>query len=714
MTNLRTRGAVVASFLFLEIIFGCAHAGTSTTPSVLNSADPYLWLEEVEGKAALDFANTENTRSVARLQGHSWHKDMESGLREILLAKDRIPMPSFRGQLIYNFWQDENHVRGIWRRTTVTSYKSASPVWETVLDIDALARQENANWVYKGSNCLPKEIAERCLIYLSNGGKDAVEIREFDLATKGFVANGFHVPEAKSSVTWLSVNQVIVGTNWGPGSLTESGYPRILKLTTRGEKLSDAKQIFEANVKDLWVSASTHITPQMTQVILERAPSFFESEIFEWDPATNSLFKVQAPRDADFKGYYDGGLLIQMRTDWNHKFRKLNAGDLARFQMPSRKHDAPPRKVFSKPPSGMIESVAVADNKVIVVTLENVVNRVYEISKNMLGYRARSIRLPSKGMVDIIFADDDTKDVALTFEDFLTPPSLYFRKAGGSGDLGTVVRTLPKKFDSTGLEVTQLFATSKDGTKIPYFHVGTKGLPLSKNTPTLLYGYGGFEIPVTPSYLSTVGKVWLGRGASYVLANIRGGGEFGPAWHQAALKNQRHKAFEDFIAVAEDLIARGLTSKEHLGIQGGSNGGLLVSTVTVMRPDLFRAVLCEVPLIDMLRYHLLLAGASWMGEYGNPDDPAIASYIRTYSPYQNLKPGVRYPEVFVTTSTKDDRVHPGHARKFVARLKELGQPVLYYENINGGHAGAANLEERVKMRSLAFSYLWEKLSEVSR
>ncbi|MBX9769556.1 MAG: prolyl oligopeptidase family serine peptidase [Bdellovibrionales bacterium] len=706
MSNPHIRGALAASFLFLLNFVGCAHA---QVPLTSTNTDPYLWLEEVEGVKALQFANAENAISTARLQGNPWYKEMEASLREILLAKDRIPMPSFRGNMIYNFWQDEKYVRGIWRRTSVASYKTANPQWETVLDLDVLAAAENANWVFKGANCLPLTVAQRCLVSLSNGGKDAVQIREFDLDSKTFVTGGFFIPEAKSSVSWYNRDQILVATDWGPGSMSSAGYARILKLSKRGEKLDAAQLVFEADPKYLWASASTKVTPHGTQVVIESSPSFFEVDLYEWDPAHNKVTKLNAPADADFKGFFDNGLLIQLRSDWAIQGQKYQAGDLTWFQRPSRGTLAP-RKVFSKPNSGMIETVAVSSNKVLVVTLENVVNKVYELSKNMLGYRARTIHLPSSGVSDVVFADDDSEDTAFTFEDFLVPTSLYFRKAGTASSFGKPIKTLPKKFDSSPYEVKQLFATSKDGTKIPYFHISTKGLPLAQNTPTLLYGYGGFEVPLTPSYLSTVGKIWLARGGSYVLANIRGGGEFGPAWHQAALKTQRHKAFEDFIAVGEDLIARGLTSKSHLGIQGGSNGGLLVSTVAVQRPDLFQAVLCEVPLIDMLRYHFLLAGSSWVGEYGTPEEPAMAQYIRTYSPYQNLRPGVKYPEIFVTTSTKDDRVHPGHARKFVAKLKELNQPVLYYENVNGGHAGAANLEERVKMRSLAYSYLWEKLS----
>lgn len=707
MINPKLRGAIAASFLFLAAFLGCAHA--QTPASSASNGDPYLWLEEVEGAQALQFATSENAIALGRLQRNPWYKEMETSLREILLAKDRIPMPTFRGNMIYNFWQDEKHVRGIWRRTPVASYKTTAPSWETVLDLDALAAGEKANWVFKGANCLPLAIAQRCLVSLSNGGKDAVQIREFDLDTKAFVKDGFVIPEAKSSVSWYNLNQILVATDWGPGSMSSAGYARIVKLSQRGENLTSARLVFEADPKYLWASASTQVTPQGTQVVIESSPSFFEVDLYDWDQAQNKVIKLNAPADVDFKGFFDDGLLIQLRSDLNRQGKKYQAGDLTWFQRPSQGTLAP-RKVFSKPASGMIETVRVSSDKVIVVTLENVVNKVYELSKNMLGYRARNISLPSRGVVDVIFADDDSKDTAFTFEDFLVPTSLYFRKVGTTASLGQPVRTLPKKFDASPFEVKQLFATSKDGIKIPYFHISTKGLPHAKKTPTLLYGYGGFEIPMTPGYLSSAGKVWLARGGSYVLANIRGGGEFGPAWHQAALKTQRHKAFEDFIAVAEDLIGRGLTSASHLGIQGGSNGGLLVSTVAVQRPDLFQAVLCEVPLIDMLRYHLLLAGSSWVGEYGTPEDPAMAQYLRTYSPYQNLKAGVKYPEIFVTTSTKDDRVHPGHARKFVAKLKELGQPVLYYENVNGGHAGAANLEERVKMRSLSYSYLWEKLS----
>jgi prolyl oligopeptidase len=587
-----------------------------------------------------------------------------------------------------------------------------------VIDLDALGAAEKENWVWHGADCLKPEY-RRCLVSLSRGGADADVVREFDLEAKAFVKDGFSLPEAKSSTAWLDTDTLYVGTDFGPGSMTASGYPRLAKVWKRGTLLASAETVFEGRADDVAASAMSDHTKGFERDFIHRAITFYTNEMFL--RRDGKLVKIEKPDSANASVHRDL-LLIQLRDDWavggkTYPAGALLAADFEAFLKGERRLDV----LFEPTERKSLAGFSPTLNHILVNELDNVRNRVYVATRKdgrwtreplpgmpESGAVGASAGLPEFGTVGASAVDEDeSDDYFLTVTDYLTPTGLFLGTVGKGAP--ERLKQLPAFFDARGLEVSQHEAVSTDGTSIPYFQVSRKDLALDGQNPTLLYGYGGFEIPMVPGYSGGVGAAWLEKGGVYVVANIRGGGEFGPKWHQAALKANRHKAYEDFIAVAEDLVRRKVTSTPHLGIEGGSNGGLLVGNMLTMRPDLFGAVVCQVPLLDMRRYHTLLAGASWMGEYGNPDDLKEWKFIRTFSPYHNLKSGVTYPPTLFMTSTRDDRVHPGHARKMAAKMRDAGQDVLYYENIEGGHGGAADNKQAAHMSALAYSFLWQKL-----
>lgn len=676
---------------------------------IASNQDEFLWLEEVEGAKALSFAKEQNEKTFASLKGDPNFASIESGIRQIILAKDRLPGVSLQAGKLYNFWQDQTHVRGIWRRTTLASYKTKSPVWETVIDLDALAKSENENWVWKGSTCLaPAE--ERCLIKLSRGGKDASVYREFDVVSKSFIAGGFELPEAKSDVSWFDLNTLYVGTDFGDGSLTDSGYPMLVKVWARGEPLSKAREVFRGQKTDVASSAFIDIRPEGTFRFIVRSPTFYTSEIY-WHTDDGEYLLLPMPTDAQFVGVFKEFFLFSLRTDLKAD-KTYRTGSLVGLPIAAvkNKKSSPLNVIFTPTKVRFLSSVSRTKNTLLLDVLDKVKGKLLRVSGEKGRWKTDELPLGGNGVANVTSTDSSSDEFIASYTDFLTPTTLNSGDAAKAGGAIQALKASPERFNSSGLTSEQREAVSKDGTKIPYFIVHKKGMKKNGLNPTLLYGYGGFENSLTPWYSGVIGKSWLERGGVFVLANIRGGGEFGPAWHEAALKENRQRAFDDFIAVAEDLIRTGVTKPAHLGIEGGSNGGLLVGATFVQRPDLFNAVLCEVPLLDMLRYHRLLAGASWMAEYGNPDVPAEREYISRYSPFQNVKAGVKYPEVFFLTSTKDDRVHPGHARRMVARMLEQGHQIMYYENTEGGHGGSANLEQSILWSSLEFTYLWKKLA----
>jgi prolyl oligopeptidase len=673
----------------------------ASSPSI--SDDPYLWLEEVESEKALAWAKEISDNTTAELETVPEFPAIREKLLEIYNSKDRIPSPAFRGGYIYNFWQDPDHVRGIWRRTSLESFKTDSPDWETILDIDALAASEGENWVWKGTSFLEPE-GRHGMIRLSRGGADATVGREFDTLEKAFVEDGFFLDEAKSNISWMNEDTLLVGTDFGEGSLTDSGYPRVTKLWKRGKPLKKANTIFEGNAEDVSVGSYSIHTPEGRYDMVYQTPEFFKSR--SYIKLGKRLIKLDIPEDAEFKGFFKEKLLVYLRSDWkvhNSTFPQdaLLSIDFDDFLQGSRNFS-----VLFEPEERVAfnEIVTTLDN-VIYSTLDNVRSRLYRLTLKEELWIQEEIKLPGLGTVSLGSANQEDNNFFFTYTDFLTPSSLYLVEDGTEP---VKLKTSPSWFDAEGMTVVQNEATSKDGTKIPYFMVTPNGFKPDGNNPTLLYAYGGFEISLKPGYSGSIGTAWLERGGVYVVANIRGGGEFGPKWHQAAIQEKHQTNFDDMIAVAEDLIKRKVTSPKHLGIQGGSQGGLLVSGTFVQRPDLFNAVVSAVPLADMKRFNKLLAGASWMAEYGNPDTDDWET-MKLWSPYQNLNPKKDYPKVYYWTNTRDDRVHPAHARKMVARLQEYSKPVYYYENTEGGHGGGANLNQQAYTSALSYAYLWMML-----
>ncbi|KQX01946.1 prolyl oligopeptidase [Massilia sp. Root418] len=673
-------------------------------PAAPGAADPHLWLEDVAGEAPLAWVRRQNDVATAELEATPPFAALHARLKTILNSQDRIPYVSLHEGYYYNFWRDAVHVRGIWRRTTPDQFLLAEPAWDTVLDLDQLAAEEDENWVWAGADFLHRDT--RCLLELSRGGGDACVLREFDVATRTFVDGGFTLPEAKTRSAWINRDTLFIATDFGPGSMTSSGYPRIVKEWRRGTPLAQAVTVFEGAPDDLAVGAGKDFTPGYEFELIWRSMSFYTNELYLRDGA--SLSKVDKPDDATAYTVRDQ-LIIELRSEWTvngavYPQGALLAADFRRYMQGERELAV----LFVPTPTSSLDGVSATRSALLLNELDNVKNRIVELRHVDGAWQRRVVDAPAFGTLDASALDSiDSDQYFLSVTDFLTPTTLYLAQAGS--DERVQLKSLPAFFDAAPCRVQQFQATSRDGTAVPYFVVSGKDLPPGAERPALLYGYGGFEVSLKPFYSAVTGSAWLEQGGMYVLANIRGGGEFGPRWHQAALKEHRQRAFDDFIAVAEDLIARGLSSPRRLGIMGGSNGGLLVGAVMTQRPELFSAVVCQVPLLDMKRYHQLLAGASWMGEYGDPDDPVQWAYLARYSPYQNVHAGKRYPRVLFTTSTRDDRVHPGHARKMAALMQEQGHDVLYWENTEGGHAGAANNDQQARMWALTYAFLLKQL-----
>ena len=680
----------------------------SSLPAADPPADPYLWLEEVTGDEPLDWVKARNAECTTELTAADSFTSLEERIRSILDSKARIPAITKIGDRYYNFWRDADHPKGLWRRTTLDDYRRDEPRWETVLDLDALAAAEGENWVWHGANVLEPD-DRLCLVSLSRGGADADVIREFDLETKAFVADGFSLPEAKSRVAWRGIDSLFVATDTGPGSLTTSGYPRTVREWQRGTPLADAPVVFEGREDDMSVLAVRDLTPGFERDMVMRRITFYTSETYL--RRDGRLVKLEKPDDAEASLHREW-LLLELRSPWEvggttHPAGSLLVTNLESFLAGERTLTP----LFTPGERTSLAGFAPTRNRILLTTLDNVRSRVTALTFRDGAWRPTPLPgVPESGTASVSPIDDmESDDAFLVTASSLQPSTLSLVTAQPGGDTVEPLKKSPSFFDAAGLKVEQHETVSRDGTRIPYFQIGPATLPLDGSTPTLLYGYGGFEIPLVPGYEPVAGAAWLERGRVYVIANIRGGGEFGPRWHQAALKAERPRAYEDLIAVAEDLVARKVTSPRHLGVKGGSNGGLLVGNMYTRRPDLFGAVVCQVPLLDMRRYHTLLAGASWMGEYGNPDDPEEWSFIRGFSPYHNVDPAGTYPPILITTSTRDDRVHPGHARKMAALLREAGKRVLSYENIEGGHGGAADNRQKAFMDALAYAFLEQEL-----
>lgn len=666
--------------------------------------DPYLWLEDVTGEQSLDWVRSHNDPTVDEFAGDDFEA-MRATAREVLDTDARIPYVRRRGEYLYNFWRDATNPRGLWRRTTLDSYRTDSPEWDVVIDLDELARADDENWVWGGANVIEPHHT-RALISLSRGGSDAVVVREFDMATREFVGpagQGFELPEAKTRIGWEDDDTVLVGTDFGADSLTESGYPRMVKRWRRGQDLAQAETVFTGSATDVVVAAGRDRTPGFERTMVSRAIDFFNDEVYELRglPGQQELIRIDAPTDASVSVHRQW-ILIDLRTDWDTGTATYRAGSLLAADYDEFLAGTAQCSVIFEPDAHTaLHHYAWTRDRLILVTLHDVASRV-EVVRPGDWQRRPVAEVPANTNTVIAAADDTGDEIFLDSSGFDRPSRLLHGPVDGTL---TEIKSAPAFFDADGLAVSQYFATSKDGTAIPYFVVR----PANATGATLLGGYGGFEVARTPGYDGVLGRLWLERGGTYVLANIRGGGEYGPGWHTQAMRAGRHLVAEDFAAVATDLVDRGITRVEQLGAVGGSNGGLLMGIMLTAYPHLFGALVCQVPLLDMRRYHLLLAGASWVAEYGDPDDPDEWDFISKYSPYQNISADADYPPVLITTSTRDDRVHPGHARKMTAALRDAGHRVWYYENIEGGHGGAADNAQAAFKSALSFSFLWRML-----
>ena len=670
------------------------------------AADPHLWLEEVTGGKALEWVCARNAETVKELGSSPGFAQLEGDILRILDSDAKIPSITKAGAHFYNFWKDARNPRGLWRRTTLEEYRKAEPKWEVILDLDALGKAEGQSWVWHGAQFL-KPGYRRCLVSLSPGGSDASAVREFDVETRSFVKGGFELPVAKSQVSWIDADTLFVGTDFGPGSMTTSGYPRIAKRWKRGTPLASAVTVFEGQATDMAAGAAHDATRGFERDFLYRSPTFFTQEMFLLAP-DGSKRKIDVPADAE-PSVHREWLTIRLRSPWTlggrtHPAGSLLAADFQAFLGGSRDLTV----LFTPTPRTSLEAYSWTRRHLILNVLEDVKNRLSVLTPAVNGWKREALAgAPALGTVTTSAVDPETSDdYFMSVTDFLTPDTLLLGTVGRAPER---LKAAPAFFEASGLEATQHFATSEDGTKVPYFQVARKGLKLDGSHPTLLYGYGGFEVSLTPSYGAATGRGWLSQGGVFVVANIRGGGEYGPAWHQAALKANRGRAYQDFAAVARDLVARKVTTARRLGMAGGSNGGLLVGNMLTLYPDLMGAVVCQVPLLDMQRYSKLLAGASWMEEYGDPDKPEDWAFLKAFSPYQNVKPDRKYPPVLFMTTTRDDRVHPGHARKMMARMREQGHDVRLFENTEGGHGAGADNRQEARFRALMYAFLDQKL-----
>lgn len=667
--------------------------------------DKFLWLEEVDGVKALEFVDAQNAATFEKLSKEKDFQSIYEKSLEISNSTDRIAYPSIHGDYVYNFWKDENHERGIWRRSSLFSYQNGKPIWETLLDIDELSKQDDIKWVfYESSGLYPNY--DRFLISLSKGGGDAVVIREFDVEKKQFIEEGFFIDEAKGNASYLDENTLVVSTDFGKGTMTTSGYPRQIKLWKRGTPIDHAKLIFEGDSTDVAVLGAVMHDDSKTYTIVLHRPNIFSGDTFVW--LDDRTIKLDIPDDASINGILKNQVIIHLKSDWIVNDKTYKTGTLLSLNFNELIQGKKEIQTVLEPDAfSSIEDVQTTKNKLIINKLTNVVSELHIYSFDNDLWTSQKVNTPDFGTLSIVDTNESDDKFFFDFKNFVTPTTLFY--ADASTNKFEAYQSLPSFFDASKYKVEQFKATSKDGTMIPYFMVSSKSLKMDGSNPTLIYAYGGFEVSLPPFYSAAFGTSWLDKGGVFVLANIRGGGEYGPKWHQDGMKEKRQNVFDDLYAVTEDLISKEITSPSHLGVMGGSNGGLLVGVAFTQRPDLYNAVVCQVPLLDMKRYNKLLAGASWMGEYGNPDIPEDWEYIKKYSPYQNLKEGEKYPEVFFTTSTRDDRVHPGHARKMVAKMNDMGYKTYYFENTEGGHAGSSTNEQRAKINAMEFTYLLMKL-----
>jgi len=666
--------------------------------------DPYLWLEEVESEKSLDWVKEQNKNSEQILTSNPLYENLQKRYLEVYNDKDKIAYPNIVGNYVYNLWQDENYERGLWRRMLTKDYLNNNSNWETLIDLDALSAKEGKKWVFAGATFLEPS-NEICLVALSDGGTDQDELREFNIAGKFFVKDGLVFPPSKGGVSWIDKDKVMVARNFGKGTMTTSGYPSQIKLLNRNSAMDDAKIIFKTDTTNLGAFPASFYDNNKQYIFIYEAISFYESNLFFL--VDEELKQVTYPVDANFTGFYRGELIISLQSDWNINDAIYKKGTLVSMNLQDNLDGNVKVKTIYQPNDrSSFVSVSTSKDFIVVNSMENVQNKLYKYSLENGIWTSETIEAPEFGSIYLTTSNNQSNDYFFRYSNFITPTTLYH----ATGTQINPIKKLKDFFNTENLTVKQYNATSKDGTKIPYFVVHQKDLQFNGKNPTMIYAYGGFNASSQPNYSSTTGIGWLEQGGVYVLANIRGGGEFGPSWHQDAMKEKRQNAYDDFYAVTEELITKKITSPDYLGAFGWSNGGLMAGVVFTQRPDLYKAVVVGAPLLDMKRYSKLLAGASWMGEYGNPDIPEEWAYIKKYSPYHNVSKDKEYPEVYFVTSTKDDRVHPGHARKMAAKMKDMGHPYIYHETIEGGHGAASTNAQQAEMWSSIYTYFNMKLN----
>lgn len=681
--------------MVLLILPGCGDKKTKTAVTT----DPYIWLEEVQDEKALDWAREQNRLSDEALTTLPVYTELRDRFIAVFNDRERIIYPEITGEMSYNLWQDEKNERGLWRRTTKKDYIAGKDNWETVLDLDLLSAAEGRKWVFGGATWLGPE-NRFCLLQLSDGGKDESIIREFDAVEKKFVDGGFSVAESKGSATWVDRDRIIVATNYGPGTMTSSGYPAVVKIWKRGEVPVNATTLHQTDTVNMGVFVSGGNYKGKQYVFVNESVGFYESTMYMLTP--EGLKVIDIPKDVETRGMFNEEMLLYLQSDWTVNGETFRRGTLVSFDLPSFLSGKTTVSTIYEPAErASLAGVMSTRDFIVAATMENVQGKLTIYRLNDGKWSGETVPVPEFGTVGLAGSDELSNDWFFTFSNPATPTTLYY----ADGKEIQAIRKQKDYFDASGVKVDQFEAISKDGTKIPYFIVHPGGMPNDGSNPTLIDGYGGFNVPSRPGYSSITGIGWIEKGGVYVIANIRGGGEFGPAWHQSAIREKRQNAYDDFFAVAEDLIKRNITSPEHMGAYGWSNGGLLAGVALTQRPDLWNAVVIGAPLLDMKRYSKLLAGASWMDEYGNPDVPADWEFISKYSPYQNVKKDAKYPTPLFITSTLDDRVHPGHARKMAAKMIDMGHHVYYHETIEGGHGAASTNAQEAEIWALMYTYL---------
>lgn len=700
-SNILMKTSKFIAFLF----FGVFVITNIITAQTEDTKDLYLWLEDVESKKSLDWVRAQNSITEQKIGNHPLYTTLETKFLAANNDKDRIIYPTIVGNYIYNLWQDEINERGLWRRMLKDDFIAQKTEWEIVLDIDDLSKKENKKWVFDGATWLSPN-NNICLLALSEGGTDKNSIREFNVKTKEFVKDGFYFPKSKGGVSWLNENKVLMTRDFGEGTLTTSGYPRTVRTLERGQKIEDGKLIFETNSNNVGVFASSFYQNNKWHAYIYDAITFYSSELQYL--TDDSFKKLTYPMDAELAGFHKGQILLSLQSDWKINNKTFKEGSLISLDLDKNlKGQQDIKTVYLPNKNSSYVSLTSTKDFIVVNSMENVKNKLIKFSLNNRNWISEAIMAPDFGSIYLISSDVTSNDYFFLYSNFLSPRTLYYANESSL----KVVKKLKNMFDSSNLEVKQNTVVSKDGTIVPYFIVHKKDIVLNGNNPTLIYAYGGFNVSEQPDYSFTTGIGWLEQGGVYVLANIRGGGEFGPSWHENGMKEKKQNCYDDFYAVSEYLIESKVTSPKSLGAYGWSNGGLMAGVLFTQRPDLFSAVIVGAPLLDMKRYSKLLAGASWIGEYGNPDIPEEWAYIKKYSPYHNLHLDKEYPEVFFVTSTKDDRVHPGHARKMAAKMKTMGHPFLYHETIEGGHGAASTNAQEARVSALMFTYLNIKLNK---